>query len=190
MVFKSGQFSIMLSLLSVAIPAFGNSISDEVWPVPKRIGQVKHIKNFRVTPETVVKTNLPKQASCLFALQRLWRERFGQSAIMGGRSVVELWTDAEIKGNGCYVLDITANKLSIRGSTQESILYGLKTLDRILLDDVSLTANKQIAPVHIDETPLQAEKQMFRVRKKTGETPAIKNRTGIRPVLLTKRSND
>ena len=78
-------------------------------------GQVTDAKNFTITPQTVVKTNLPKQAPCLFELQDILRERFGQSAIMGGlrakgNSVIELWTDSELEGKEHYILDISANK--------------------------------------------------------------------------------
>ena len=78
-------------------------------------GQVTDAKNFTITPQTVVKTNLPKQALCLFELQDILRERFGQSAIMGGlrakgNSVIELWTDSELEGKEHYILDISANK--------------------------------------------------------------------------------
>lgn len=78
-------------------------------------GQVTDAKNFTITPQTVVKTNLPKQAPCLFELQDILRERFGQSAIMGGlrakgNSVIELWADSELEGKEHYILDISANK--------------------------------------------------------------------------------
>lgn len=92
--------NIMLSLLLVVVCSWG---------------QVTDAKNFTITPQTVVKTNLPKQAPCLFELQDILRERFGQSAIMGGlrakgNSVIELWTDSELEGKEHYILDISANK--------------------------------------------------------------------------------
>ena len=138
--FTVRKFNMILSLLLVAICSWG---------------QTTDTKNFTITPQTVVKTNLPKLAPCLFELQDILRKRFGQSAIIGGlrargNSVIELWTDFEIEGKEHYILDISANKLSIRGATQEALLYGLKALDRILQSDVCNTANKRIAPVHID----------------------------------------
>ena len=94
------KINIMLSLLLVVVCSWG---------------QVTDAKNFTITPQTVVKTNLPKQAPCLFELQDILRERFGQSAIMGGlrakgNSVIELWTDSELEGKEHYILDISANK--------------------------------------------------------------------------------
>ena len=100
MCFTVRKSNIMLSLLLVVVCSWG---------------QVTDAKNFTITPQTVVKTNLPKQAPCLFELQDILRERFGQSAIMGGlrakgNSVIELWTDSELEGKEHYILDISANK--------------------------------------------------------------------------------
>ena len=100
MCFTVRKINIMLSLLLVEVCSWG---------------QVTDAKNFTITPQTVVKTNLPKQAPCLFELQDILRERFGQSAIMGGlrakgNSVIELWTDSELEGKEHYILDISANK--------------------------------------------------------------------------------
>lgn len=100
MCFTVRKINIMLSLLLVVVCSWG---------------QVTVAKNFTITPQTVVKTNLPKQAPCLFELQDILRERFGQSAIMGGlrakgNSVIELWTDSELEGKEHYILDISANK--------------------------------------------------------------------------------
>ena len=100
MCFTVRKINIMLSLLLVVVCSWG---------------QVTDAKNFTITPQTVVKTNLPKQAPCLFELQDILRERFGQSAIMGGlrakgNSVIELWTDSELEWKEHYILDISANK--------------------------------------------------------------------------------
>ena len=100
MCFTVRKINIMLSLLLVVVCSWG---------------QVTDAKNFTITPQTVVKTYLPKQAPCLFELQDILRERFGQSAIMGGlrakgNSVIELWTDSELEGKEHYILDISANK--------------------------------------------------------------------------------
>ena len=100
MCFTVRKINIILSLLLVVVCSWG---------------QVTDAKNFTITPQTVVKTNLPKQAPCLFELQDILRERFGQSAIMGGlrakgNAVIELWTDSELEGKEHYILDISANK--------------------------------------------------------------------------------
>ena len=66
MCFTVRKINIMLSLLLVVVCSWG---------------QVTDAKNFTITPQTVVKTNLPKQAPCLFELQDILREGYGQKAI-------------------------------------------------------------------------------------------------------------
>ena len=63
MCFTVRKINIMLSLLLVVVCSWG---------------QVTDAKNFTITPQTVVKTNLPKQAPCLFELQDILRERFAK----------------------------------------------------------------------------------------------------------------
>ena len=71
------KFKMVLLLLLVAAYSYG---------------QARDAKNFIITPQTVVKTNLPKLDSCLFKLQEILRERFGQSASSegGGQAVIRL----------------------------------------------------------------------------------------------------
>lgn len=140
MSFTFRKFKMVLLLLLVAAYSYG---------------QTANAKDFTITPQTVIRTNLPKLAPCLFELQDILRERFGQSAIVGGmrvtgNSVIELWTDFELEGEDHYILDISAKKLSIRGATQKAIQYGLEALDRILQEETNNTANKQIAPRRIE----------------------------------------
>lgn len=47
----------------------------------------------------------------------------------------------------------TGKTVSIKGATQGSILYGLMTLDQILLGDVCRTLSGKIAPIEIDDQP-------------------------------------
>ena len=158
MILSTKKLKLISLFLLTATLSFGQNNTSALLPLPNHIEQVTGKKNFTVTPQTVVKTNLPKQAFCLFELQRILRDRVRQSAIMGGfqasgNSVIELWTDPAIKGEEHYMIEISESKLSIKGSTQKALFYGLKTLDQILLGDVCNTANKQIAPIRIDDEP-------------------------------------
>ena len=158
MIFSTKKLKLVSLFLLTAACSFGQSNTSALLPLPNHIEQVTGKKNFTITPQTTVKTNLPKQAFCLFELQRILRNRVGQPAIMGGftasgNSLIELSTDPRIKGKEHYILDISENKVSIKGATQDALFYGLKTLDQILLGDVCNTANKQIAPIRIDDEP-------------------------------------
>lgn len=158
MIFSTKKLKLVSLFLLTAACLFGQSNTSALLPLPNHIEQVTGKENFTITPQTTVKTNLPKQAFCLFELQRILRNRVGQPAIMGGftasgNSLIELSTDPGIKGKEHYILDISENKVSIKGATQDALFYGLKTLDQILLGDVCNTANKQIAPIRIDDEP-------------------------------------
>lgn len=68
--------------------------------------------------------------------------------------LIQLELDPSIKGNEHYILDITEKQLSIKGSTGAAILYGIYTLDQLLLGDAAATQQKQITPIFIDDSPL------------------------------------
>lgn len=158
MIFNTKKLKITSLLLLAATLSFGQSNTSALLPLPNRIEQMTGKKNFVLTPRTTVKTNLPKQAFCLFELQRILGERTGQVADIGapstsGNSVIEIELDPSIKGKEHYMLDISEKKLSIKGSSHAALFYGLKTLDQILLGDVCNTANNQIAPIRIDDEP-------------------------------------
>lgn len=156
--FYTRKFAITLLWLFVATRSFGQGNTSALLPLPNHIEQRSGENNFTVTSQTVIKTNLPKLAFCLSELQRILSDRMDQRALTAGlrasgNSVIELWTDPEIKGEEHYILDISADKLSIKGATQKALFYGLKTLDQLLLGDVCHTVNKQIAPIRIDDEP-------------------------------------
>lgn len=154
-----------LFLLTAAL-SFGQSNTSALLPLPNHIEQMAGEKNFAVTPETVLRTNLPEQAFCLAELQRILSERLDWDASIvnpqsNGSSVIELCTDPAMKGEEHYMIEVSENKLSIKGSTQKALFYGLKTLDQLLLGDVCNTANKQVAPIRIDDEPRYAYRALM-----------------------------
>lgn len=158
MIFDTKKLKLTSLLLLAASLSFGQSNTSALIPLPNHIEQVEGQKNFSISSRTTVKTNLPKQAFCLFELQRILIARTGQRANIGSynagdKSVIELVTDPTLQGKEHYILDISENKLTIRGASQEAIFYGLKTLDQLLLGDVCNTAAGQIAPIRIDDQP-------------------------------------
>ena len=103
MIFNTKKLKITSLLLLAATLSFGQSNTSALLPLPNRIEQMTGKKNFVLTPRTTIKTNLPKQAFCLFELQRILGERTGQVADIGapstsGNSVIEIELDPSIKG--------------------------------------------------------------------------------------------
>lgn len=158
MIYRTKKLKIALLLLATATLSIAQNNTSALLPLPNKIEQAAGGKNIVLTEQTAVKTNLPKQAFCLFELQRILDRRIGQTARIGvsptaGNSIVELWLDDSIKGKEHYILDVSEKKLSIKGSSQEALFYGLKTLDQLLLGDVCHTAKAEIAPIRIDDEP-------------------------------------
>lgn len=75
MIFNTKKLKITSLLLLAATLSFGQSNTSALLPLPNRIEQMTGKKNFVLTPRTTIKTNLPKQAFCLFELQRILGER-------------------------------------------------------------------------------------------------------------------
>ncbi|WP_300598382.1 beta-N-acetylhexosaminidase [Niabella sp.] len=67
---------------------------------------------------------------------------------------VQLLLDPAIKGTEHYILEITEKQLLIKGSTAAAVLYGVYTLDQLLMGDVAVTQQQLISPVFIDDSPL------------------------------------
>lgn len=156
---RSNLAQFVFLFLLTAVSSFGQNNVSALLPLPNHIEQVVGEKNFAITQQTVVKTNLPKQAFCLGELQRILTERFDKSVPVaesqsdGYASVIELCTDSGIRGEEHYMIEVSENKLSVKGSTQKALFYGLKTLDQMLLGDVCNTMRKQVAPIRIDDEP-------------------------------------
>lgn len=68
-------------------------------------------------------------------------------------SAIRLLIDKSITGKEHYTLKVDAAGLTIRGGTSGAVLYGVMTLDQLLLGDVQHTALRQIAPITIDDAP-------------------------------------
>lgn len=157
MIFNTNKLKVTSLLLLLSTVSFSQNNTSALLPMPNKVEQIVNKKNFTLTPQTAVKTNLPKQAFCLFELQRILGGRTGQRAAIGtpatGNSVIEIWLDSSIEGKEHYILDVSEKKLSIRGNSYAALFYGLKTLDQLLLGDVCNTANGQIAPIRIDDAP-------------------------------------
>ena len=158
MIINTLKSKLICLFLLTATLTFGQSNTSALLPLPNHIEQMTGKKNFAITPKTIVKTNLPEQAFCLAELQRILSERLDwdipiKKLQSNAKSVIELCTDPTMKGEEHYTIEVSENKLSIKGNTQKALFYGLKTLDQILLGDVCNTANRQIAPIRIDDEP-------------------------------------
>ena len=142
----------------VVTQVWGQANTSALLPLPNHIEHRTGNKNFTLTPQTTIQTNLPEQSFVVGELQRILKEKMDQVVPVtddtaDGNSVIELYTDTSLEGKEHYILDISANRLTIKGATPNAIFCGLQTLDQLLLGDVCHTANKQIASIRIDDAP-------------------------------------
>lgn len=109
-------------------------------PMPNQVKQIESKKDFIISGKTTIQTNLPEDAFCIAELKDILRQRTGKTPTLSssgsGSSVIRLILDPSAKGDGHYLLSVSEKTVSIKGATQGSILYGLMTLDQILLGDV------------------------------------------------------
>ena len=126
-------------------------------PMPNQVKQIESKKDFIISGKTTIQTNLPEDAFCIAELKDILRLRTGKTPTLSssgsGSSVIRLILDPSAKGDGHYLLSVSEKTVSIKGATQGSILYGLMTLDQILLGDVCRTLSGKIAPIEIDDQP-------------------------------------
>lgn len=68
MIFNTNKLKVTSLLLLLSTASFSQNNMSALLPMPNKVEQIVNKKNFTLTPQTVVKTNLPKQAFCLFEL--------------------------------------------------------------------------------------------------------------------------
>ena len=126
-------------------------------PMPNQVKQIDSKKDFIISDKTTIQTNLPEEAFCIAELKNILQERTGKTPTLSSygssNSPIHLMVDPSIKGDEHYLLSVSEETVTIKGATQGAILYGLMTLDQILLGDVCRTLSGKIAPVEIDDQP-------------------------------------
>ena len=163
-------------------------------PMPNQVKQIESKKDFIISGKTTIETNLPEDAFCIAELKDILRQRTGKTPTLSssgsGSSVIRLILDPSAKGDGHYLLSVSEKTVSIKGATQGSILYGLMTLDQILLGDVCRTLSGKIAPIEIDDQPrfsyrsLMSEEKIL-VSGTNFFTQADKFRNRLNKLMLT-----
>ncbi len=145
----------LLLLLSGYMSAQSNLSA--LLPMPNQIKQIESKKDFVINNQTSMQTNLPDNAYCITELERILQERTGimpaMSSTVSDNSVIRLTIDPAIKGDEHYRLTVSDRSVTIKGATEGAILYGLMTLDQILLGDICRTTYGKIAQIEIDDQP-------------------------------------
>ena len=148
--------SIFYLLLIACNLAAQNNLS-ALLPMPNHINQINNKPDFTLTGQTGIYSNLPEGSFCISELQRILDNRTGitPARLSSGnkKAGIQVLLDASLKGNEHYLLSISDQSLVIKGATPGAILYGIMTLDQILLGDICRSSNGHIAPIEIDDQP-------------------------------------
>lgn len=123
-------------------------------PMPNDV-QRQAGKPFLLTDRMTIYISSPDLTFAASQLQNVLKERTGLSVPVSTHpnSAIRLTTDETIEGEEHYRLNVDRKSLSVSGATPGAVLYGVMTLDQILLGDVVSSSAQTIAPIRIDDTP-------------------------------------
>lgn len=126
-------------------------------PMPNQIAPTSHKSDFTLTGETVIRSNLPQTSFCISELKEIIYKRTGFTPALSshgnGKPEIEILLDTTIQGNEHYLLSVSDRSISIKGATNGAILYGIMTLDQLLMGDGCRSRSGKIAPIEIDDRP-------------------------------------
>ena len=146
---------LCLLLLSVAGVQAQSSLAALI-PGPNGVTLV-HGKSFNMNQSTPIYLNDEALSFCASSLQQIIADRMAiqvnLSKTKPSQPCISLILDKSVNGNEHYILDINKTGITISGSTPAAILYGVFSLDKILLGDYMAADKKQISAIHIDDQP-------------------------------------
>lgn len=151
----------MKTILFLILVLFTKTLSAQehlsaLLPYPNHIEQIKSKKKFRFHATTDLYINEKSLSFAASQLTQVIQERMNlnwQPSPKSRKSRVELLIDTTLPGKEHYTLLVTSKLLKISGSTPTAILYGIITLDQLLLGDICHSSQNEIVPVFIDDAP-------------------------------------
>lgn len=150
------KLKFIFSLLISTSCMFAQDYMSALLPMPNQIKRIENTKNFILTSRTTIGTNLPQDSYCITLLQGIMQERMGLIpgiAASPQKADIRLLLDPSVEGDEHYLLSVAGQTVTIKGSTPGAILYGIMTLDQILLGDICHTAAREIVRMEIDDQP-------------------------------------
>ncbi|MDO5607467.1 MAG: beta-N-acetylhexosaminidase [Capnocytophaga sp.] len=86
-------------------------------------------------------------------LKTIFQKHFGFEPISSEKGNIRLKINPQLENEEQYVLDIRPQGISIEGKTAAGVLYGIYTLEQILIGDTAQTALQRIQSVRINDRP-------------------------------------
>lgn len=123
-------------------------------PYPNHIEQKQGV--FRVLPAETVYSNSAELEFAQSELKQIIKKRFGFEPKTAKNGKIRLLLNPQIAGNEQYKLLVDAKGITVEGKTPAGVLYGVLTLDQLLLGDVTNTRQGKVRSVFINDTPAYA----------------------------------
>lgn len=148
---KSCRVYIILAMVLSAFHIQAQSNLSALLPLPNHITQGKGIFQLSENERMVISSE--ELQSAAKELQAIWQQRFNANLPTGTNGRIKLLLNADIAEREQYRLTVTPREVTIEGKTPAGILYGIYTLDQVLLGDVMNTGNQKIQSLFIEDGP-------------------------------------
>lgn len=155
---RTGICLLLAMLLSVCHIQAQNNLA-ALLPLPNHIQQGEGL--FRLSENEKMVISSGTLSFIANELQNIWHQRFDMELPIGTEGRIKLLLNSEIPDYEQYRLSITPNEITIEGKTAAGILYGIYTLDQVLLGDVINTGNKKIQSLFIEDSPAYAHRALM-----------------------------
>ena len=125
-------------------------------PVPNTIETSSDGATFQLNGKTAIKSSLPQDAFVIKELERTISKHTGITLRHDSHSRknhIELAIDTTLHGSEHYTLTVDKRGITIKGATEGALLWGVQTLDQLLLGDICNTTAGKVEHIHIDDSP-------------------------------------
>jgi len=150
--------TIFISSLFLFISGSAQDNLSALLPYPNKIITSESVHPFKIPKDAFIEIESDSLKFEAQYLQNILKNRLGITPIICQKSndqkhVIRLIINPSLKNKEHYILNITENNISISGPTRGAILYGIITLNQILIGDITHTKQSTILPIYIDDQP-------------------------------------
>lgn len=143
--------NLLLSIILFYSIAFSQDNLSALLPFPNSISQEKGVFFLSKNDSISIKSEVLQFAGK--ELQSIIKQHFNFTPTIGTSGKIQLQLNPNIKNREQYILDITTDSITIKGKNPAGILYGIMTLEQLLLGDIVNTKQQRIQSIRIEDAP-------------------------------------
>lgn len=151
------QFIVSLFLLFFTVILLAQNNTSSLIPMPNKITHTKQKKCFNLQPKIFYYSNFPDSIFAFSQLKNTFSKYFPfiklEKSHNENNAQIVIKKDAYFTNPQAYKLEINKKGIIIQGCSEVAVLYGVITLDQLLLGDVINTKNNKISPIIIEDSP-------------------------------------